>query len=101
MDKESNGLAADGFLEGLWLRWRGRPLHPAKICRNHAGMTVWEISGLVEQTAAFSHVADIIHLPYHILSVQAGFSANRKENIEWCNIRAIQWLWHAFESGNI
>jgi hypothetical protein len=32
----------------------------------------------------------LIHLLHHILSVQAGFSANRKEKAGWGNIRAIR-----------
>jgi hypothetical protein len=43
----------------------------------------------------------IIHLHHCVFSVQAEFSPNRKEKVGWCNIRAIHWLWRAFESGNI
>jgi hypothetical protein len=49
----------------------------------------------------FHPILHIIHLPHYILSVQAGLSANRKEKIGWCNIRAMWWLWCAFESRNI
>jgi hypothetical protein len=43
----------------------------------------------------------IIHHPHYILSAQAGFSANRKEKVGWCNMLAILWLRGAFESGNV
>jgi hypothetical protein len=44
---------------------------------------------------------NFIHYFLQFISVQAGLSANRKRKVEWCNIRAMQWLRRAFESGNI
>jgi hypothetical protein len=55
----------------------------------------------IEKPVKFHPRLHVIHFPHYILSGQAGSSANRKAKAGWCNIRAIRWLRHAFESGNI